>query len=95
MSTLNVTTADLGNGQIVSKIQAEITKHPEADWIKSPYTYVTTLGVAQALGTNAGKIKVMGGEGFADELDLIRSGQDHRGQRDLVGVGRLGVRSTP
>ncbi len=75
VSTLNVTTADLGNGQIVSKIQSEITKHPEADWIKSPYTYVTTLGVAQALGTNAGKIKVMGGEGFADELDLIRSGK--------------------
>lgn len=75
VSTLNVTTADLGNGQIVQKIQAEITKHPEATWIKSPYTYVTTLGVAQALGTNAGKLKVMGGEGFADELDLIRSGK--------------------
>jgi len=75
VSTLEVTTADLSNGQIVPKIQAEIVKHPEANWIKSPYTYVTTLGVAQALGANTNKIKVMGGEGFADELDLIRNGK--------------------
>jgi len=75
VSTLEVTVADLSNGQIVPKIQAEILKHPEATWIKSPYTYVTTIGVAAALGANANKIKVMGGEGFADELDLIRSGK--------------------
>ena len=75
VDTLDVTVADLGNGQIVPKIQAELLKHPEANWIKSPYTYVTTIGVAQALGANANKLKVMGGEGFADELDLIRSGK--------------------
>jgi len=75
VDTLQVTTADLTNGQIVPKIQAELLKHPEATWIKSPYTYVTTLGVAPALGANPNKIKVMGGEGFADELDLIRSGK--------------------
>ena len=75
VSTLEVTVADLSNGQIVPKIQAEILKHPEATWIKSPYTYVTTIGVAAALGANPNKIKVMGGEGFADELDLIRSGK--------------------
>ncbi|MGZ4718401.1 MAG: sugar ABC transporter substrate-binding protein, partial [Acidimicrobiales bacterium] len=75
VSTLEVTTADLSNGQIVPKIQAEIVKHPEATWIKSPYTYVTTIGVAAALGANPNKIKVMGGEGFADELDLIRNGK--------------------
>lgn len=75
VSTLEVTVADLSNGQIVPKIQAEIVKHPEATWIKSPYTYVTTIGVAQALGANPNKIKVMGGEGFADELELIRNGK--------------------
>ncbi len=75
VSTLEVTVADLSNGQIVPKIQAEIVKHPEATWIKSPYTYVTTIGIAPALGANPNKIKVMGSEGFADELDLIRTGK--------------------
>ena len=76
VSTLEVTVSDLTTGKLVpAKIQAELLKHPEATWIKSPYTYVTTLGVAAALGANANKVKVMGGEGFADELDLIRSGK--------------------
>jgi ribose transport system substrate-binding protein len=75
VSTLNVTTQDLGNGQITTKIQAELLKHPEANWVKSPYTYVTTLGIAPSLGSRAGKIDVMGGEGFSDELDLIRTGK--------------------
>jgi len=72
VSTLDVTTQDLTSGQIGPKIQAEILKHPEANWIKSPYTYVTTLGIAPSLGDKAGTLKVMGGEGFKDELDLIR-----------------------
>jgi ribose transport system substrate-binding protein len=73
VDNLDVTTQDLTNGQIVPKIQAELLKHPEATWIKSPYTYVTTLGIVPALGDKAGQIKVMGGEGFAPELDLIRT----------------------
>jgi ribose transport system substrate-binding protein len=75
VDTLNVTTQDLGNGQITTKIQAELLRFPQANWVKSPYTYVTTLGIAPSLGSKAGKIDVMGGEGFSDELDLIRSGK--------------------
>ncbi len=75
VDTVNVTTQDLTDGQIVQKIEAAITQHPEATWIKSPYTYVTTLGVAPALASNTNHIDVMGGEGFSDELDLIRSGK--------------------
>jgi len=75
VETVNVTTADLTNGQIVQKIQAALLQHPDANWIKSPYTYVTTLGVAPALGANANHVNVMGGEGFADELNLIRQGK--------------------
>ena len=75
VDTVNVTTQDLTNGQIVQKIQAALLQHPEATWVKSPYTYVTTLGVAPALGANAKHIDVMGGEGFSDELDLIRTGK--------------------
>jgi ribose transport system substrate-binding protein len=75
VDTVNVTTQDLTNGQIVQKIQAALLQHPEANWVKSPYTYVTTLGVAPALGANTNKVDVMGGEGFSDELNLIRAGK--------------------
>jgi ribose transport system substrate-binding protein len=75
VDTLSITTQDITSGQLVPKIQAELLKHPEATWIKSPYTYVTTLGIVPALGAKAGQIKVMGGEGFSDELDLIRQGK--------------------
>ncbi len=74
VDTLNVTTTDLLSGKLPSMIQAELLRHPEATWIKSPYTYVTTLGIGPALQGKAGSISVMGGEGFQPELDLIRSG---------------------
>jgi ribose transport system substrate-binding protein len=75
VDTLTVTTSDLTNGQIVPKIQAELLRFPDANWVKSPYTFVTTIGIAPALGSKAGQLDVMGGEGFAAELDLIRAGK--------------------
>jgi ribose transport system substrate-binding protein len=75
VSTLEITTADLLGNKLVPKIQAEILSHPEATWLKSPYTYATILGVAPALGSRAGQLHVMGSEGFSPELDLIRQGK--------------------
>jgi ribose transport system substrate-binding protein len=75
VDTLEVTTADLTSGRLVAKIQAELLRHPEATWIKSPYTYVTTLGIVPASGPKAGQVKVMGGEGYEPELDLLRQGK--------------------
>jgi ribose transport system substrate-binding protein len=75
VSVLEVTQQDIATQQLKSKIDAELLKHPEATWIKSPFTYVTTLGIAPALGAQAGKLKVMGGEGFNDELELMRQGK--------------------
>jgi len=75
ISTLEVRQSDILNGQLLPKIQAELLKHPDATWVKSPFTFVTTLGVAPALGPQAGKLKVMGGEGFIEELDLIHEGK--------------------
>jgi ribose transport system substrate-binding protein len=72
VSTLEITTADFTGNRLVPKIQAELVSHPEVNWIKSPFTYATTLGVVPALGANPRRINVMGGEGFAPELDLIR-----------------------
>jgi ribose transport system substrate-binding protein len=75
IATLDITQEDLVDGNIVPKIRAEIERYPQATWIKSPFTYATTLGVVPALGTNPTHISVMGGEGFHDELDDIRSGK--------------------
>ena len=75
VSTLNITSADiLAPTKLVAKIQAEVQRHPEATWIKSPYTYATLLGIVPALQATPNHLKVMGSEGFAPELDLIRKG---------------------
>jgi ribose transport system substrate-binding protein len=75
VDTLDITQEDILNGQIVPKIQAEIERYPQANWIKSPFTYATTIGIVPALGTNPNHISVMGGEGFYNELDDISSGK--------------------
>jgi ribose transport system substrate-binding protein len=75
VDTLNVTQSDLLSGKLPALIEAELLRFPDATWIKSPYTYVTTLGISAALASKpAGSINVMGGEGFQPELDLIRKG---------------------
>jgi ribose transport system substrate-binding protein len=74
VDTMQVSQADLLSGHLPAMIQAELLRFPDANWVKSPYTYVTTLGIGPALQGKAGSINVMGGEGFQPELDLIRSG---------------------
>jgi len=75
VDTLNITAADiLQPNELIAKIQAELLRFPQANWIKSPYTYATILGIVPALGAKAGQIHVMGGEGFSPELDAIRKG---------------------
>jgi ribose transport system substrate-binding protein len=75
IATLDITQQDILDGNIVGKIQAEVERYPQATWIKSPYTYATTVGIVPALGTNPTHISVMGGEGFYNELDDISSGK--------------------
>jgi ribose transport system substrate-binding protein len=71
---LNFVSADLNTPKVVQEIQAELLKHPEINWIKSPYTFASLLGVEPAIANQPGKYKVMGGEGFQPELNLIRNG---------------------
>jgi ribose transport system substrate-binding protein len=75
VSTLEITTSNFVDGSLVTRIQSELARHPEANWIKSPYTYATTLGIVPALGSKAGAIDVMGAEGSQDEIDLVRAGK--------------------
>ncbi|MCW2715564.1 MAG: LigA protein [Frankiales bacterium] len=59
------------------KATTALLQHPEANAVKSPYTSATLLGFAPAVvqSGRAQKLYVMGGEGFAPELDLLRAGQ--------------------
>jgi ribose transport system substrate-binding protein len=74
IDTLTVTQSDLLAGKVEGEVQAELLRFPQATWLKSPYTYVTLLGIGPALASKPGSINVMGSEGFLPELDLIRKG---------------------
>ena len=71
VDTLNFTAADVGS-KLTQMIQAELLKFPTINWIKSPYTFATILGLVQAIASQPGKYHVMGGEGFQPELQLIQ-----------------------
>jgi ribose transport system substrate-binding protein len=68
--------AELGP-TLQQKAASALLQHPEANAVKIPYTAATLLGIAGAIGasSNAANLYVMGGEGFAPELDLIRQGK--------------------
>src|SRR5215472_4424113 len=65
--------AELGP-TLQQKAASALLQHPEANAVKIPYTAASLLGVAGAIvqSGRASQLYVMGGEGFADELDLIR-----------------------
>lgn len=69
-------TIELGPN-LQQKVTSALLKHPDATVVKSPFTAATLLGIAPAVTQSgrAGKLYVMGGEGFAPELDLLRANQ--------------------
>lgn len=68
--------ADLGP-VLQQKVTSALLQHPEANVVKSPFTSATILGIAPAVvqSGRASSLYVMGGEGFAPELDLLRAGK--------------------
>ena len=65
--------AELGP-TLQQKAASALLQHTEANAVKIPYTAASQLGIASAVvqSGHASQLYVMGGEGFADELDLIR-----------------------
>ncbi|MDQ1697483.1 MAG: ribose transport system substrate-binding protein [Frankiaceae bacterium] len=63
--------------QLQQMAAAALLQHPEANVVKSPFTAATLLSIGPAVvqSGHAGNLYVMGGEGFADELDLLRNHQ--------------------
>ncbi len=66
--------AELGP-TLQQKAASALLKHPDANAVKIPYTAASLLGIAPAVvqSGRADKLYVMGGEGFASELELIRA----------------------
>jgi len=73
VDTLTFLSADLGP-KLQEEIQAALLRYPDINWIKSPYTYATVLGVVPALVSQKGKYSVMGGEGLQPELQAVQQG---------------------
>jgi ribose transport system substrate-binding protein len=73
---VSFTLPELVNGKLQQKVAAAIARHPEANAVKSPFTFATTCCIAPAVNNSGRKdrLVVMGSEGFASELDLIRAG---------------------
>lgn len=62
--------------KLEAKVSGELLKNPDVNVVKSPYTGATLLGIQSGIqkAGRAGKVYVIGGEGFAPELDLLRAG---------------------
>jgi ribose transport system substrate-binding protein len=74
VATLDFEAADLGP-KLQEEIEAQLLKHPDIDWIRSPYAAATTLGIVPAIRIYPkGRFGVMGGEGTPPELDDITAG---------------------
>src|SRR4051812_10265906 len=63
--------------QLLQTAASAILQHPEANVVKSPFTAATLLSIGPAVlqSGKANNLYVMGGEGFADELNLLRNHQ--------------------
>jgi ribose transport system substrate-binding protein len=74
VDTVDFKAADLGP-TLQQKAASVLLQHPEANAVKIPYTAAALLGISPAVAQSpkASSIYVMGGEGFAPELDLIRT----------------------
>jgi ribose transport system substrate-binding protein len=76
VANVKFTGLDLGP-QLLQKASSVLLQHPDANVVKSPYTAATLLSIAPAVRASgrAGALYVMGGEGFNDELNLLRNHQ--------------------
>ena len=76
VKSINFTGLQLGP-QLKQMAASAMLQHPEANAVKSPFAAATLLSIGPAVAQSgrANDLYVMGGEGFADELDLMRTHQ--------------------
>jgi ribose transport system substrate-binding protein len=77
LETVTFSTQDLINGGLEEKATAALRRHPDATVVRTPFSAATHAGIAAAV-VKAGRhnsMLVVGGEGFPQDLDLIRTRQ--------------------
>lgn len=79
---VDVTHQTFGNARQI--IESELLKNPDAQWISIPLDSLVLLGAAQAVtsASNRDDLTLIGGEGLAPNLDLVRENQ---GQNAAIG----------
>jgi ribose transport system substrate-binding protein len=76
VDTIQVTNADLQSGGLNQKLATALAEHPDANVVHLPYDGLTLLGASTAIDDSgrSAELVVVGGEGFASNLELIRGG---------------------
>lgn len=72
---IDFTFTDFLSGRLTTMVQSALTQHPEATYIKSPFSAATIANVVPAVRASHSDIKILGGEGLQSELDLLRGGK--------------------
>jgi len=75
LTSLPFTFAELGTGAVPTKVSQALLKDPSINAVTTPYDSLMALGVAQAIVRSGRKDKIssVGGEGYAQNLELIKS----------------------
>lgn len=65
----------LANGELTSIVKQALLKNPEANVVAAAYDAIAVYGLAQAAADSKRDLVVIGGEGSAAGMDLVRAGQ--------------------
>lgn len=66
---------DLANGNLATTVSQALLKNPEANVVAAAYDAIAVYGLAQAAADAGRELVVIGGEGSAEGMDLVRAGQ--------------------
>jgi ribose transport system substrate-binding protein len=66
---------DLANGNLATTVSQALLKNPEANVVAAAYDAIAVYGLAQAAAEVGRELIVIGGEGSAEGMDLVRAGQ--------------------
>lgn len=66
---------DLGNGKLQATIAQQLLKNPDVNVVAAAYDAIASYGLAEAASQAGRPIVVIGGEGSAEGMDLLRAGK--------------------
>lgn len=66
---------DLANGNLATTVKQALLKNPDVNVVAAAYDAIAVYGLAQAAADAGRPLIVIGGEGSAEGMDLVRAGQ--------------------